>query len=321
VKIDSRSSPPPDGELRRDRLIDMLTSTTKQHVVIEAPAGHGKTVLAEQWRDIRSTGGNTVGWLQLSGTTVLPNLHAAIGRAQPNLSANDIRQMTEGQSWSGRALTLFLDGYDRVTDDPLRDTIDALLTRESRQLTIVVTSRSPVRATSTEILRIGVDALRFTVDEAEGLLCRIHGLPLRAQEVVGLTAATGGWASALQLVAVALSGTTDSKPGPTTRVLPRAAERAAKSISRIKGGEAAIADYLVGNVLDAIEPRMANFLVRAALSGEPSTLDEPGRQMLAEAQRRHLFVRKIGDGPQTETFPPLIADSLRRRQRGTSRSV
>jgi ATP/maltotriose-dependent transcriptional regulator MalT len=59
-------------------------------VVIEAPAGYGKTVLAEQISDFATTDGHSVAWVQVSASTAEPDLLESIRRAQPELAGSDV---------------------------------------------------------------------------------------------------------------------------------------------------------------------------------------------------------------------------------------
>ncbi|MCE5289721.1 MAG: protein kinase, partial [Nocardiaceae bacterium] len=314
------------GELRRDRLIDLLRSSRRRKIVsMIAPAGFGKTTLAAQWRDTLIADGESVVWIPIgNGGTFDSDLADAFVRTHPEFADTTlhgvglVRAIVEHLRHSGAPLTLFLDGYDRIHDDETRDCVQVLVDSDCPRLKLVITSRTSLPETADDSFEIVADALRFDPSESAELLVRTYNLTLSEAETNDLAAATGGWATALQLVAVALGGGIDPADATTAHMVPGAAERAAKAIRRVRGGPEAVAGFLIDNLLNSMEPRMADFLLSmsaADLRANSLQLsgDSTSRNLLAAAERRNLFVHRTDPDNSSELIPPLTAELLRKR--------
>ncbi|CAM3634070.1 serine/threonine-protein kinase [Smaragdicoccus niigatensis] len=310
------------GELPRTRLLDVLGSARQKVVAIVAPAGYGKSTLAAQWRDTLRADGEAAAWVHIgTGRSFEADLAKAVLADPGSAGVELVREIVEHLGRRRTPLTLFIDGYDRILDDTTRDSVQLLLDADCPALDLVITSRTPLPATTGGRLEIDADALRFDAAETAELFVKTYGLPLSDTETDELTEATRGWATTLRLAAVALRGGTDAAGDTATLLVPGAVERAVKAIRRVRGGQEAAAGFLIDNLLNSMEPKMAEFLLSIS-AADPETLthlpDNPtSRALLASAERRSLFVHRIEPDNVSELIPPAIADLLRNRRAAT----
>ena len=96
-----------------------------------------------------------------------------------------------------------------------------------------------------ELVEIDYDALHFSADEARSLLNEVGGLALSGVDVRALTASTDGWAAGLRLATLFLRGGAD----------------ASSLLSRLGGANDVIGEFLAENVVDALEPQIADFIL------------------------------------------------------------
>ncbi len=317
--------------LTRERLIDVLRAGQRRRlVVIHAPAGFGKSTLAAQWRDVLSAEGVAVAWLSIDDDDnnvvwFLTHVIEAVRRARPDLAA-DLSEALEEQAEEaqryvltalideiherGQKMALIIDDWHRITDEGAIAAMDFLQDNGCHHLMIIVTSRSrsglPLSRMRVrdELVEIDSDALRLDADESKAFLVGLNRLPLADADVDELRRSTEGWAAALQLVSLSLRGRDDP----------------ADLIARMAGQHHAIGEYLVENVLDTLDAPMLEFLlsicVTERVNGElASVLAEVdnGHALLAEAEDRDLFLRRIDEEPGWFRIQLLFAEFLRRR--------
>ncbi|KAA0024517.1 serine/threonine-protein kinase [Antrihabitans cavernicola] len=323
-----RPPPPTRVQLPRTRLLDQLRAgRARRLTLIHAPAGFGKSSLAAQWREVLTGDDVSVGWLSIDSDDnnvvwFLTHLVDAITRVRPDIGSDLTRTLEEGGEQyvlgalieqvhvSGRPVAIVVDDWHRITDDGVVHAMEYLLDNSSRQLRLIVTSRSrsglPLSRMRVrdEIVEIDTDALRLTEDECSQFLIDLHGCAVTDAQVAKIFAATEGWMAAVKLVALSLHKTSD----PVTL------------IDRLSGNHREIGEYLAENVLDTIEPKMLEFLMSlsivervsgslaATLSDQPDALT-----LLEEADRRDLFLHRIDEDPDWFRFQLLFAEFLRTR--------
>jgi LuxR family maltose regulon positive regulatory protein len=149
--------------------------------------------------------------------------------------------------------------------------------------------------------------LEFTVDEAEALFAAC-GIELRHDEVHALWHRTQGWIAGLRLAAGALGGGDDDRH---------------EVVRSTTATEAAVAEYLLEEVLDRQDPATQEFLLRtsvverltpslaAELSGDPEAADR-----LDQLARSGVFITDVSDGGWYRyhaLFADLLRAGLRRR--------
>ena len=221
--------------LVRERLRRIGTAGDDTAVLlVEAPAGYGKTSLIAQWRLDWLQGGAAVAWLNLdSGDSpitlvsgVALGLRRSMGRA--NFGADAIDAVRRGAG-TASALTsllaaiteascpmvLVLDNGERIGDAEAMDVIGYLLHNLPPNLRVVVGTRPPVRTQTLDLLgqgllrRVTAADLCFDLPEAIHLLTTRFGGRIDADLCARMHGITGGWPLGLQLAAAALERAAD----------------------------------------------------------------------------------------------------------------
>src|SRR5262249_53766591 len=132
----------------------------------------------------------------------------------------------------------------------------------------------------------------------------VGGLQLSDSDVQALTESTDGWAAALQLVTLSLR-----RDGDATGL-----------VNRLSGCSDVIAEFLAENVLDTLEPEVAEFLLATSITQRTcgalaSALAgvTRGQAMLEDVERRGLFLHRIDDDPNWFRYHQMFAEFLRGR--------
>lgn len=286
-------------------------------VLVRAPAGFGKTTALRQIHNQLQAAGVATAWITLDAAdNDLPRFLSCLAEAVARLHVHE--EAMQGPdadavallSQEGPPFALFLDEFE-VLQAPaviglVREVIEHLprggqLVIGSRSLPDVGLGRLRVRG---QLAEIGVDVLRFSVDETAEFL-RLRGLPpLPPEALDALHGKTEGWIAALLLASMALD---------------RHGE-AVDFIHRLSGSGGAIAEYLAEDVLERQTPDVREFLLRTSILRQ---LSAPLCQallpridcarMLERLQASSLFllpVETAGDEPNYR-FHSLFANFLR----------
>ncbi|TSE00642.1 protein kinase [Skermania sp. ID1734] len=326
-----RPPTPSRAPLVRSRLLDTLRAgKSKRLIVIHAPAGFGKSTLAAQWRNELSADGVAVAWLGIDrddnvGLWFIAHLIEAIRRVRPDIgegleqaleeNADDaaryvLSELIDQLHNSGEPVVVVVDDWHRVSDKAARDAMDFLLDSGCHHLRLVLTSREQATRglsrmrVQDELVEIDAGALRFTAEEAKEYLLDSNHFELTYMQVGEIYRATEGWPAAMQLIALSLRGGADPE----------------RLVAEISSGHEAIGEYLAEDVLDTLEPEIVEFLmdisvvdrVNASLATALSDADDGGA-LLAEVQRRDLFLHRTTEDPEWFRFQLLFAEFLRRR--------
>ena len=315
----------------RDRLADVVRAAGRRRLIlINAPSGYGKSTLAAQWRELLMREGVAVAWLTVddddnNAVWFLAHLLESIRTIRPALAASLAQVLEEHGDDSARyvltslideihekddRITLVVDDWHRVSDSQTIAALGFLLEHGCHHLQLIVTSWShaglPVSKLRLrdELVEIDCDALRFDPDEAQSLLNDVGGLALSGADVAALTASTDGWAAGLRLATLFLRGGAD----------------ASSLIGRLCGAHDVIGEFLAENVLDTLEPAIADFMLATSITertcgGLASALSEQprGLAMLEEVAHRGLFLQRIDNDPDWFRYHQLFAEFLRQR--------
>src|SRR5580693_9219313 len=222
---------PRPGFVPRTRLAEALgEGLARGRVLVCAPAGFGKTALLADWA---RGGGRPVAWLGLDGDDSDPvrfwrYVLAALDRARPGL-AGRIGPLLP-RSFEGLVTALInelaadpgpdevllvLDDYHLIDSEPVHESVAFLLENLPPGLRVVVSGRTDpplplarLRARG-QLAELRAADLRFTADEAAGLLREATGAEPPGAAVAALVARTEGWAAGLQLAGLSLRGHAD----------------------------------------------------------------------------------------------------------------
>ena len=223
---DSFFSPPQQYVplIERPALIETLEEGLHRRLVLlQAPAGYGKSTLLAQWRDMLAARGMRVVWLSLDedcaiaaeflAAIILAAEFAgiqvgALGAAiRPSIDVRDLRfalnALLVELDREQEPVVFILDDYHFAQNSQIDALLDMFVRRMPKGVHLVLASRSrpglalPRLRAQGQICELGAEQLRFSLEEASDLLRP----SLREEEIVGLAARLEGWPIALQLAA------------------------------------------------------------------------------------------------------------------------
>jgi LuxR family maltose regulon positive regulatory protein len=325
----------PAGFIHRPRLVELINRGARGPLtVLSAPAGLGKTTALAEWA--RQTD-CTVAWLTLGSEDDNPwrfgrYFGHAIQTASPGLGEESLEYLPSSiRSNSELALTLLinqiaavpehlavvLNEYQFITDPLIHRGLNYLITHGPPNLHLLIATRSEpeldvafLRAKSL-VTEIGTEHLRFTEEEAAQFLHQTTGVPLPPETVRTLTEQTEGWATALQLAALA------ARHGSGAIGLTGAAWEPRYLV-----------DFLVQEVLNRQPEEVRRFLLRTchleALCGPlceavaaPEAEAGYGARMLRRLHHQNLFLTPLDQQSTWYRYHRLFAECLQRVQEDT----
>lgn len=322
-----RIGPPssPTARVRRPRLANLLDRTfDRKLTVIAAGPGFGKTSTVSGWVE-RRRAGHRFAWLTLDRvddsphafwTGVLAAVRAsgavpdgsALAEIQPAtvFGPRQVEGVLTALADLPDRLVLVLDDFHLITDQEVLESVGMLLAHLPPPLRLVMTTRAdPVLPlhrirVAGQLTEIRSRDLAFTVDEAADLF-RLEGIDLSPEQVEQLHRRTEGWPAGLRLAAMSMD-----RADPAT------------SIDRVTGNDRAIAEYLVGEVLQRATPADREFLLRTSVVerlcadlADRLTDRTDGAQVLTRLLAANAFVTALDD--TWVTYHPLLRELLRHR--------
>lgn len=230
--ISSKLAPPRNTgrAVSREQLLSRLMEGRRRRcLVLQGPAGSGKTTILAGWRLALLPLGFDVAWLHLTHednepTRLLDYLLASVAQAAPGatLDAADyagrgidseaveraLISLVRGIAAHPRELVLIMDDLQHLTDVRIHDALQWLLDYAPANLHLVFASRSALplslerlRALG-DIVELHAQDLRFSAQESERFLQIQLGQVDRA-DAQRLHQLADGWAAGLQLLAIA----------------------------------------------------------------------------------------------------------------------
>jgi LuxR family maltose regulon positive regulatory protein len=305
---------------------------TQRVVLLQAPAGFGKTaLLAAQWP--RLPAGTALAWISLDEDDDAQRIFACLVAA---LEPHDLPWRTspealialaadEGAS-SRRALAelhnalagadaahgaIVFDDLHRVQSPQAHALIDALIERLPPQWTVVLATRVPPEGSlarwraAGELVEFDQSSLRFSADEATALAATESSAPVR-ERMAELFERTQGWPAGLQLCLAALRtrlGASGALATQSRGLLDRH-----------------LFDYLASEVLDDMPEPLCDFLTRCSVLPELTAAraaavsgDAHAARWLDEIERRGLFVTVLDSHERTLVLHDLFRNALDER--------
>ena len=316
----------------RPVLLDLLRAEGgRRLVLLDAPAGYGKTWLLTRWYAELRKAGSRVVWLgadpmdpaellalmvtgfQRSGIDVgrLEGL-AAQGFADVPLRAV-LTALTATLEATPQPVVIFLDDLHRLGRDAVQDVLTRLVHEAPPTVRFVFSGRdlsmlprADLR-TRGELLEIGAEQLRFGRDESKSLL------PLLSKEQLDrILERTEGWPVALQLARLWLQ----AKP-----------ERSSL-LDAFSGRTTEVAEYLTEQVLADLAPDLQKVLsevaildaLNPALVAEVTGSPDAWRRLLDEGRLEHFLV-PLDAERYWFRLHHLLLDYLRARHRTTGEDL
>lgn len=296
-------------------------------VLVVAPAGYGKSTVLHALHERMQEAGLATAWIALAaedddllrfGNRLLDALGVA-GQA-PGEPASLLDSSLAGAQIAQRVVdalarprqpcAIFLDDFDHLQSPALLQLVQRVLETMADPVRIFIATRAqpPLKLVRWKaqgrLLQIGTRELAFDDELADEFLNRRHHLGLAPGQVARLRDAAEGWATGLQLAALAL----DASPDRTA------------FIERFCAAEADIADYLLQEVYGALPAPLREFLLATSVLDQLTVplcnavagmADSAAR--LRELERRNLFVQRDAVQPDTWRCHALFRDFLRVR--------
>jgi LuxR family maltose regulon positive regulatory protein len=304
-------------------------------LLVDAPAGYGKSTLMAQWHARLTAQHVRCAWLSLDEddndkTRLLRHLIAAlrkadarVGRATAGQFSAELSGDTKPQiealatelSSIQRRIVLFLDDVHFVQDPESIQIVDWLANYSPRTVQYVIGTRdkhglrlSGLRLRR-QLLEVDLRQLQFDSAEAAQFYRNRLGHDLPTADLRRLLAKTEGWPAALELVALALTGI--GNPG--------------RFIEGFAGSHGALVDYLGEAVLSRMDDRTRNGVFRlsmldrvcAPLAHALGGIDD-AEETIQTLRLRNIFLIPLDDTGTWFRFHHLVGDFFRERYRRTA---
>jgi LuxR family maltose regulon positive regulatory protein len=240
-------------------------------VLLQAPAGYGKTTLLAQWWNSLASRGVKAAWLTLDEDsriaaeflTYVIHAVAVVGLDVGELAAATLQSVeTPAPRIALNALlyeldrvegpvVLILDDYHLAQSGETDDLLDMFIRRMPENIHVVVASRLrpgvtlPALRAQGQVREFGAEQLRFSLNEAFDLL-RPH---VRDEDITTLAARTEGWPIALQLAGL----------------WARDHQDAGGLLQTFSGSIDDMADYLATQVFAGLPEHLQTFLLETAI--------------------------------------------------------
>ena len=314
--------------VKRAQLTHYLAGTDARLVLVDAPAGFGKTTLVAQWRSSAGEG-RRFAWVSLDRGDDDPGslwwqVVNALQRACPEIDGDVILTALRAQAEdvAGSVLpillnelaglsapvVLVLDDYHEIKNGSCHDQIAFLLHHlpPSAQIALITRADPPLplarlRAAG-EMVEIRQRELRFTPADTAALVHAVAGIQLTEPDLADLVARTEGWPTGVYLAALSLRG----HPSPGTFV------------RQFAGGNRFVVDFLAEEVFSRQPDEIQQFLVRTsilprfcaplcnAVTGSAGAAD-----IIEVLERENLFLVPLDDNRQWYRYHHLFAQLLR----------
>ena len=319
---------PAGGWVERSALVERLTATEARLILVEAPAGYGKTILVAQWR-AHMAPARPFAWITLGEDDNEPrklwwHIAYALLRACPELDAEQVLRQLRGSSpdimgaaipslvneLAARAVpaVLVLDDYHSITEPRCHEQMTFLLHHlpASAQVVLVTRADPPLplarwRATG-QMAEFRAHELRFTAAEAGPVVSAISGAGLDESDVATLVERTEGWPTGLYLAALALRG--HHSP--------------AAIVGSFSGASTSVAGFLAEEVLGRQPAAIRHFLARTSILGrfcaplcDAVTGSADAAEIVATLERENAFIVPLDQSRQWFRYHHLLAQALR----------
>ena len=321
-----------DGEiLARPHLMQRLNQAALQPlIIISAPAGWGKTTLVASWVQ---QAGRPFGWISLDQgdndlarfwlhiIAALQQIRPGVGevalswfyaRGAPAVEAR-LEMLINDLALADEAFLLVLDDYHLIHSPVIHDSLTFLIENLPPNVQLILTSRSDLplpRArwrARRELVELDSQDLRFSPEECAQFLHQGMGFDLTSEQIAALIERTEGWVAGLQLVALALQGTSS----------PEVRKDVDKFIAGLGTTSSYIFDYLSEEVLARQAPEIQKFLLKTSvLERLSSSLCEAvtgfheSQRILERLEQSKLFIVALDEERRWFRYHHLFRDFL-----------
>lgn len=324
------------GAIRRTAILERIINDACGRVVLlQGPAGHGKSTALQQLKSEFEARGFLCGWLSFDEADndarrfsihmhalVASLLGGAAGEAASGDDENSELGRRRRSDWMidclfrlGKPVAIFFDEFQTLRDKSILSFFRGLLERVPENVHILIGSRSVPEiglarlVIGNQALILRADDLRFSPAEVEQFFAASQDLAVSREELAAIYSRTEGWPAALQLFRLTLVS-------PQVR-------RSLGDLNDYRPRE--LAEYLVENVLGLQPPQVQEFLLRTALLNRLSaplcdliTGRSDSQELLQQLERSGLFLRALDSDLQWFKYHALFSSFLAEQQRAQS---
>ncbi|SES83346.1 hypothetical protein [Anaerobranca gottschalkii] len=292
-----------------------------------APAGYGKTTLTRIWLEKEK---ESTAWVSLDEHDNSPSLFwgyiiTALQKFDRNLGKNILHFLNSNNyftEWSSKSIIvpllnelmeregimyLVLDDYHLITNSEIHQGMAYFIENLPPNLHLVVTTRSlppwPLAKwrAKEKLLEVGVNQLKFTIEEISTMLKLYDNLLLKDEEIEILLTKTAGWVTGLKLAISSLLSTKDVEG----------------FIKKFSGNHCSILHFLTEEVFNNQEKEIRDFLLETSIFQRfNSTLCDQitersnSEKILAKLDRDNLFLIPLDEKKSWFTYHPLFSQIL-----------
>jgi ATP/maltotriose-dependent transcriptional regulator MalT len=304
-------------------------------ILVDAPAGYGKSTLMARWHAQLVERGVPCAWLSLDENDddkvrFMRHLLAALRKIGVDTGRTVVANLSTDspagtklllESLAGelarvpQRFVLFLDDLHLVEEPEVLEIVDWLVNYAPRTMQQIIGTRerrhlrlSGLRLRG-ELFELDLRQLRFDTAETAQFYQSRLGRDLPAQQLQRLLTKTEGWPAALELVALALTGVAD----------PSA------FIEHFSGTENSVVDYLGEALVSRMDERTRTFVYRismfdrisAPLAEAVGDIDD-AEQLLQSLRSGNLFLIPLDQSGTWVRFHHLVGEFFRERYHRTA---
>lgn len=283
--------------LNRERLLNTLINkeSSVKVILVQAPAGYGKSILlAQYWQHCLKQHSQNL-WLTIDNgdndiERLVRHLYASWDTS-PSLQTNNhtinYQGFLERLASCAKPLRIFFDNFEAIHNPIVLQYIQQIIEYLPINSEVVIGSRHLANLELGRIrsygylLEISQKDLLFSFTETTDLLDKISGLVFRDQTIQVLLDRTEGWITAIQLAVLALSKHQDAE----------------LFFSTFSGSHAEIAQYLAEDILNKLSDTHRNFLLKTSILSELNvslcnyvTQNEDSAAQLKVLAQKNLFL-------------------------------
>jgi ATP/maltotriose-dependent transcriptional regulator MalT len=329
VLVETKLHPPPvrEGWVERADLVQSLAGCRSKLVLVEAPAGFGKSSLVAQWQASPAEG-RPFAWVSADArdndvVRFWWHFVAALQRASPELQARDLLRhlrppapdplesllpaLVNELAALSAPVVVALDDYHLISRLECHEHMAFLLLHLPPTAQIVLITRAdpplPVGRLRTvgDLAEIKMAELRFTATEAGELVRTVSAVRLDQADLGVLLERTEGWPAGVYLAALSLRG----QPSPS------------RFVRQFGGDDRFVVEFLAEEVLASQPRQVMEFLRKTAVLGRftPSLCDAvvgaPGAAAVIDLlERENLFLVALGNDRQWYRYHRLFGQVL-----------
>ena len=318
------------NSIHRERLTQLLDKAYLYPLVlVNAPAGYGKTMLVSQWAIEQQN----VGWYSLDeGDNKTERFAAYFGAAlyqaigikpslageeafnQPNLLSSFNQLLMKASACKAR-FYMVIDDYHLIDNEEIHEALRYWIRHQPTNMTLILISRAipPLGIAGLrvqeQLLEIDVQQLPFNHQESLAFFRSRFGDELQENEIIALCDEVEGWPTALQLISLSA----------------KQAKLGSNGVSPLLGMEKRLAklnnfhinEYLNDEVLNHVDEETRTFVLQCSILRSMNenlvklvTGFANSRRKLEELEKQGLFIQQMDSEDNWWRFHPLFASFL-----------